>query len=112
VSVHRPFGASWGVFGASWGPLWGSLGPLGGFLGALGGLLGGLGGAFGISWEIFEVLEHNFGYPKAAFWGVGSMEQGFLGGPGVSQERPKSTPRLPKGPPRDSKEVLEGQKSI
>jgi len=88
------FGTSWGLLGSSWGALGGSW------------------GAFGISWEIFEVLEHNFGYPKAAFWGVGSMEQGFLGGPGVSQERPKSTPRLPKGPPRDSKEVLEGQKSI
>ena len=53
-----------------------------------------------------DAFQHNFGYPKAAFWGVGSP----FGASWEVLECPKSAPRLPKDPPRDSKDVPESLK--
>jgi hypothetical protein len=43
--------------------------------------------------SLLEALEHNVGYPKAAFWGVGSIEHGSR----EVLECPKSAPRAPQG---------------
>ena len=42
---------------------------------------------------LLEALEHDFGYPKAAFWGVGSPFRASW----EVLECPKSAPRAPQG---------------